>query len=70
MMNRFKTYVCDRCDGRGRITTPWTDEYGNPSYGGWSSEPCPRCDGGGVLYEFDPSGNAGEETHDDVRDAR
>jgi hypothetical protein len=56
-MNRFIKHACDRCDGRGRITTPWTDEYGNPSYGGWSSCPCPICEGGGVLYEFDASHN-------------
>jgi hypothetical protein len=56
-MDRFKTYVCDLCEGRRRITTPWTDEYGNPTYGGWSSCPCPKCEGAGVLYDFDASHN-------------
>jgi hypothetical protein len=60
-MERFKTYVCDLCQGRRRITTPWKDEFGNPSYGGWSSEPCPRCNGGGVLYEFDASHNVTDD---------
>jgi DnaJ-class molecular chaperone len=42
---------CDRCRGTGRLTRPFTDEYGEPSYFGWVSEPCPDCDGTGKQAE-------------------
>jgi hypothetical protein len=38
---------CDRCHGTGRVTRPFTDEYGEPSDFGWVAEPCPDCGGTG-----------------------
>jgi hypothetical protein len=35
--------ICLYCHGTGRLTVPHTDEYGEPSYGGFTSGPCPYC---------------------------
>jgi DnaJ-class molecular chaperone len=50
-MSQFESaeVPCVRCRGTGRVSRPFTDEYGNPSYFGWVSEPCPDCGGTGQL---------------------